>query len=86
MLPVSVIVPTYNRGGVLIETLQKLMQCDGTYGIIVVDQSPPPNDEAHRLAGYSLIAGRWGVRVEQMAMTRWRDYDTMRRILVIIDE
>jgi GT2 family glycosyltransferase len=50
MIPVSVIVPTYNRGGVLIDTLQKLMQCDGTYEIIVVDQSTPPNDEARRLA------------------------------------
>jgi GT2 family glycosyltransferase len=50
MIPVSVIIPTYNRGAILIETLQKLMQCDGTYEIIIVDQSTPPNDEARRLA------------------------------------
>lgn len=50
MLPVSVIIPTYNRGHVLIETLQKLIQCEGEYEIIIVDQSTPPNEAARKMA------------------------------------
>ena len=44
---ISVIVPTYNRGALLAETLQRLCQCSGAdYEVVVVDQSPIQAPEA----------------------------------------
>jgi len=50
MIPVSIVVPSYNRGYVLIDTLNKLLSCDGDFEIIVVDQSIPSNEAARLLA------------------------------------
>ena len=52
MLPVSVIVPTYNRGALLKDTLEKLLRCEGeAYEILVVDQSDTENEAVRQLAG-----------------------------------
>lgn len=49
MHPVSVIIPSYNRGTLLVETLERLIRCEGEYELLVIDQSPDDNAQVRQL-------------------------------------
>jgi GT2 family glycosyltransferase len=47
---IAIAIPTYNRGGIVVETVERLLQLDpAADAIIVVDQSPARNEPLERL-------------------------------------